>query len=80
MLNSCMPMRWKLDEFLKSHSITVYALAQKTEGRLTRTTLYNLTNKPQKRIDLETLNVLISTLSEMLGREVELTELLRYER
>jgi DNA-binding Xre family transcriptional regulator len=73
-----MPMRWKLDAFLKAHNITVYALAKKTEGKLTRTTLYNLTNKPQKRIELETLNVLIPTLSKMLGKQVKLDDLLDY--
>ena len=80
MIDSPMPTRWKLDSFLKAHDITVYALAQKTEGRLTRTTLYNLTNKRPKRIEIETLDVLIPVLTGLTGKEVTVHDLLEYER
>jgi DNA-binding Xre family transcriptional regulator len=73
-----MPMRWKLQEFLEKHNITVYALAKETT--IARNTLYNLTNKAPARIDLETLNELIPALERVTKKRVELTDLLDYER
>lgn len=73
-------MRWKFSEFLDANNLTVYALAQKLEGHITITTLYNLKNKEQKRIDLSTLNALIPALESLTGREVDLSDLLVYER
>ena len=74
-----MPMKWKFPQFIDSNNITVYALAQKLEGEVTITTLYNLKNKEQKRIDLSTLNALIPALAQLTGKKVGLTDLLEYQ-
>lgn len=78
MINSLMPTRWKLKEFLDNHGITVYALAQKTEGKLSRNALYHLASHP-KGIQFETLDVLVPVLSEMTGSKVSVADLLDYE-
>lgn len=78
MINSLMPTRWKLKEFLDDHSITVYALAQKTEGKLSRNALYHLASRP-KGIQFETLDVLVPILSEMTGKKLTVADLLEYD-
>ena len=78
MINSLMPTRMKLAEFLKQHNITVYALAKETEGKLSRTALYHLANEP-KGVQFETLDVLVNALSKMTGRKVSISDLLEYE-
>jgi DNA-binding Xre family transcriptional regulator len=78
MIDSLMPTRWKLKEFLDDYNITVYALAQKTEGKLSRNALYHLASNP-KGIQFETLNVLVPILSEMTGQKLSVSDLLDYE-
>ena len=72
----------KLKEFLEQRGITVYKLAQQTEGRLSRTSLYSLTSEtsPPKGLLFETLDVLIPTLREMTGENVQIGDLLEYEK
>lgn len=74
MMNTAMPTRFKLDKFLNQHQITVYNLAKHTKGKLSRTSLYNLTNEP-KAIQLSTLDVLIDTLSRITGENVQFDDL-----
>jgi DNA-binding Xre family transcriptional regulator len=80
MVHSHMPTKWKLKEFLEHHDITVYRLAKETGDQLTRNTLYNLTTKEPKRIELNTIDVLIPALEQLTGKRVELSDLLEYER
>jgi Cro/C1-type HTH DNA-binding domain len=81
MIVSDMPTKLKLKEFLDAHKITVYALAKKTEGKLSRNSLYSLTSQdnPPKGILFESLDVLIPTLREMIGKQVQIKDLIEFE-
>ena len=80
-LDSDVPVRWKFAQFLEKNGITVYALAKKLEGKVTITTLYTLKNKPPERVvDYGNVDALLDGLSEMTGREVDVTEIVEYVR
>jgi DNA-binding Xre family transcriptional regulator len=80
MVDFAMPIRWKFPQYLQAHNVSVYALAQELEGKVTITTLYNLKNKPQKRIDLENLEAVIHGLERLTGKRVDITDLLELDR
>ena len=75
-----MPTRWKLKSFLDANDITVYKLSMKTEGALSRNTLYSLTgDKPPTRLEIKTLDVLIPALRALTGKDIEVSDLLEFE-
>jgi len=73
-----MPLRWKLKNYLDAHGISVYALAKKVEGHLSRNATYHLTHNP-KGIQFDTLEAIISALRQLTGTPVEVTDLLGYQ-
>lgn len=75
-----MAMYWKLDEFLKARSITVYALSKEARGEVSITTLYSLANHPPKRVDLATFNAILSALERLTKERLEVGDLLEYRR
>lgn len=79
-IQSTMPTQMKLKEFLEERDISVYRLAQETEGSLSRTSLYSLTSQtsPPKGILFESLDTLIPALRELTGEEVNIEDLLEY--
>lgn len=80
MINSCMPTRWKLKEFLADHDITVYKLAQETDKKISRNSLYNLTGyPPPTRIAINTFDVLIPALRKLTGEKVVISDIMPYE-
>jgi hypothetical protein len=74
-----MPTTWKLKDYLKQHGVTPYALSIKTEGKLSRNTIYSLVRERPQRLQLKTLDVLIPALTELTGEPVSVTDLLAYE-
>jgi DNA-binding Xre family transcriptional regulator len=67
---------WRLSEFLAANSIKPYALAK--EIGVAEATIYRLARegKAPERIDLSTLDRLLSGLETILGRPVDLSEIL----
>lgn len=81
MINSCMPTRWRLKEFLQDHEITPYALSQQTAGKLSMKSVYNLVaDTPPTNVRVTTFDALIPALEQLTGRRVEISDLLGYER
>jgi|GEM_PF-6618007 len=67
-----------LDKLLEKHDLTVYRLAQRTKGRLSRTQIYNLVNKELSRIEFETLDVLITETRKLTGAPITIQDILSY--
>ena len=81
MINSFMPTRWKLKEFLQEHDISPYALSQQTTGKLSMKSVYNLVaDTPPTNIRTTTFDALIPALEQLTGKHVDITDLLAYER
>lgn len=74
-----MPIRWKLDELLTKHDISVYRL-EKTLTELGRsisgTRLYDLKNKPDTNANLETVDAILAAVERITGKRFEITDLL----
>jgi DNA-binding Xre family transcriptional regulator len=71
-------LRWTLKETLERHGISAYKLVEQSE--LSKRTVYeNLVHGRASRVDLETLERVLSALEELLERPVELTEILFVE-
>ncbi len=71
-------IRWKLREYLDTHGVSAYKLAELSNGRLSRTGIYRLTADDLKAIRFESLGVLIPALRELTGEQVEVSDLLEY--
>lgn len=72
-----MSLDWKLRDVLERHNITVYRLAD--VSGVPRNTLYNLVNKEPARVDLGTLDAVLSALDELTGERVRINDLLERE-
>jgi DNA-binding Xre family transcriptional regulator len=71
-------IRWKLKEYLDTHGVSAYRLAEHTHGRLSRTGIYRLTAKDLKAVRFETLAAVIPALRDITGEEVQVGDLLEY--
>jgi DNA-binding Xre family transcriptional regulator len=77
--------RLLLGELLDKEGITPNALYEaisaRHNGKITRNTVYNLARQDRPlNVRLHTLDVLIEVLGEMIGRELEVGDLLEYQR
>ena len=75
-----MPARlhWTLKETLKRHGISVYKLVEQSE--LTKRTVYeNLVQGKATRVDIKTLEKVLSALEVLLERRVGLEEVVQVE-
>lgn len=72
-------VRWKLKETLKSKGVSPYRLSQLTEGRLSKTSVYGLTTKQPARLELATIDAIITALRDD-GHDVDIDDLLEYGR
>jgi DNA-binding Xre family transcriptional regulator len=71
-------LRWTLKDTLERNGISVYKLVEQSE--LSKRTVYeNLVHGKASRVDLETLERVLSALEELLERRVELAEILQVE-
>lgn len=75
-----MATRWRLKEVLERCNVTPYKLSELTKGRLSRTSIYTLTNTDSpKAVQLETLDAIVTALRS-LGHDVTFNDLLEYQR
>lgn len=74
-----MATTWKLKSFLEAHNLNANAVSERTKGKLSRNSLYNLLKSNPRSVRLDTLDTLIPTLEAMTGRSVSVTDLLEYE-
>ncbi len=71
-------LRWTLKETLERHGISVYKLVEQSE--LTKRTVYeNLAQGKATRVDIKTLEKILSALEVLLERRVDLEEIVRVE-
>ncbi len=68
-------LRWRVKDILEAHGLTVYALAKRLEGRVNRNTLYQISQDRTRRADLDTLEALSLTLTDMTGHSVGVGDL-----
>jgi hypothetical protein len=68
-------LRLHLKPFLERHRISAYQLARATKGKLSESTVYSLSREPQRRVDLNSVGVVIEALEEMTGEDVTLLDL-----
>ncbi|WP_216325977.1 helix-turn-helix domain-containing protein [Deinococcus aestuarii] len=69
-------VEFTLKRYLNTHGLTAYRLAQATEGRVSRRTVYALARGEVTRVDLGTLGAVITALEELTGEEVTPADLL----
>jgi hypothetical protein len=70
---------WKLKPFLERHNISAYALAKQAASKLASNTVYSLVRKTPKRVDMESLEVILVALKELTGKKVDIPHLLEYK-
>jgi DNA-binding Xre family transcriptional regulator len=71
-------LRWTLKDTLEKHGISVYKLVEQSE--LTKRTLYeNLVHGNATRVDIKTLEKVLSALEVLLQRRVSLEEIVQVE-
>jgi DNA-binding Xre family transcriptional regulator len=71
-------LRWTLKDTLEKHGISVYKLVEQSE--LTKRTLYeNLVHGNATRVDIKTLEKVLSALEVLLQRRVSLEEVVQVE-
>ena len=71
-----MKVQARVKQYLDSHNVSAYRLAQETAGTLAPTTVYALARPTVKRVDLETLGEVMTALERITGQPVTLTDLL----
>lgn len=69
-------IEFTLKTFLAAHGLSAYRLAQASQGRVSRGTVYALARGGVSRVDLGTLGAIITTLEELTGQVVTPGELL----
>ena len=71
-------LRWTLKETLERNGISVYKLVEQSE--LTKRTLYeNLVQGKATRVDIKTLEKVLSALEVLLERRVSMEEVMQVE-
>jgi DNA-binding Xre family transcriptional regulator len=71
-----MPVKVTLKEYLNQRNLSTYKLVQATTGRIAERTVYALARPGVKRVDLETLGVIIAALHDLTGETVTPNDLL----
>lgn len=69
-------IKLKLGEIIEANKVTPNALAR--EAKVRPNGVYEMCKGETKRIDLATLNILISTLERMIGRDIKIDEVIEY--
>jgi len=71
-------LRWTIKDTLERHGISTYKFVGQSE--LTKRTVYeNLTQGKATRVNIKTLEKILSALEVLLERRVELEEIVRIE-
>lgn len=71
-------VNWKLKEVLEQHGVSGYRLAQLTKGKLSKTSIYGLTTKQPARLELASIDAIITALRSD-GHDVDIADLLEYQ-
>ncbi len=71
---STMSITWKLKPYLDSNSITPYRLYK--ESGLSMSTVYSLSKGRPTRLDMTTLDAVMTTLERLTGKNVDFNDLL----
>ncbi|MED1874163.1 helix-turn-helix transcriptional regulator [Brevibacillus agri] len=69
-------IRFKLLDFIEENGITRGALAR--EAKVRPNAVYEMCDNKTKRVDLDTFDKILETLSNMTGRDVILADVLEY--
>ncbi len=68
--------RFHLKPFLEQHQISAYQLVRATKGKLSESTVYSMSREPLKRIDLDSVQVVVKALQELTGESVQIQDLI----
>ena len=71
-------MRWRIREFLLQEGLSAYELERAVGRQLSARRVYALARNEPVQVRLTTLEVLLTTLRELTGKQVELADLLEY--
>ena len=71
-----MTLRLNLGGYLQRHNITAYRLVGEVQGRVAPNTVYTMARRPAQRIDLATVDELLSALERLTGEKVEIADVL----
>ena len=71
-----MPIRWKIKDFLRAHSITGYKF-MKTSG-LPKRTAYRIVNGETRNLNSDTLDATIRALRELTGKPVQPNDIMEW--
>jgi DNA-binding Xre family transcriptional regulator len=71
---------WKLKSFLEQNKISAYALAKEVAPKLSANTVYSLVRDTPQRVDLDSLDTILTALRQMTKQNVQLGQLLEYKR
>lgn len=69
-------VHFTLRQYLNTHGLSAYRLAQAARGRVSERTVYALARGEVSRVDLGTLGAVLSTLEELTGEPVSPADLL----
>ncbi|ARK30751.1 helix-turn-helix domain-containing protein [Halalkalibacter krulwichiae] len=69
-------IKFKLRELLHKHDITRNALAR--EAKVRPNLIYEICDNQTKRIEVKTLNQLVSTLRKMTNTDINITDIFEY--
>lgn len=70
-------VQFTLRQYLATHGLSAYRLAQAARGRVSERTVYALARGEASRVDLGMLGAVISTLEELTGEPVSPADLLQ---
>jgi DNA-binding Xre family transcriptional regulator len=71
---------WKLKPFLEQNNISAYALAKEVASNLAANTVYALVRETPQRVDLDSLDTILTALRQMTKQNVQIGHLLEYRR
>ncbi len=77
MMNN-MSVVFTIGDFLRAHEITPYRLSRETN--INFNTIYGIVNNKAKRVDRETLNSILTSLEELTGKSLEVSDVLAFTR
>lgn len=71
---------WKLKSFLEQNNISAYALAKEVAPKLSANTVYSLVRETPQRVDLDSLDTILTGLRQITKQNVQIGHLLEYKK
>ena len=72
-------IRWGLKDALDEYGITAYRLSEELRGKVSRNTIYAMARGDGSRVDLATLNAVLTTLHKLTGKSIGIETILIFE-